>query len=283
MYWDNRRATKRFKEFLIAIHGLDLSLWEQRGYWDYENYHAFSLFEGERIVATTNLFSMEMLIDGRRRRLGQFSGVGTLPEFRRRGLNRWLTERALKWAAPTHDGFFLFADQEAIPFYDSCGFVPLRETVSTLRVERPAPRPGLRKLDPDNDADLEWIHRLACERSPISRLLGAWTEKLLMFHCLYTLRDDLYYLPDLDVAVFFRVDDRRLTLFDVVGREVPSFAELHPYISELPHDEVRFHFMPDKLDVVPSSKTPLKNSNAQVYPPLRLPGPDCLFPYSAHA
>jgi len=108
-YWDDRRATDRFKEFLVTIHGLDLSLWERKGYWDHANYRAFSLFEGDRIVATTNLFLMEMMVDGRRRKLGQFSGVGTLPEFRKRGLNRWLTERALEWAAPKHDGFFLFS------------------------------------------------------------------------------------------------------------------------------------------------------------------------------
>ena len=266
-YWDDRRATDRFKEFLVTIHGLDLSLWEQKGHWDHENYSAFSLFEGERIVATTNLFSMEMMVDGRRRKLGQFSGVGTLPEFRKRGLNCWLTERVLEWAAPTHDGFFLFSDKDAIPFYDRCGFVPLRETISTLKVEPPAAIPGLRKLDPANDADLERIYRLACDRTPVSDLLGAWTAKLLMFHCLYTLRDDLYYLPDLDV----------------VGKQVPSFTDLHPYISELPHQEVRFHFMPDKMNVEPDGKTTLEHSNAHVYPPLRLPGPDLLFPYSSHA
>ena len=282
-YWDDRRATERFKEFLVTIHGLDLSLWEQKGYWDHENYIAFSLFEGDRIVATTNLFSMEMMVDGRRRKLGQFSGVGTLPEFRKRGLNRWLTERAMEWAAPTHDGFFLFSDKGAIPFYDRCGFVPLGETISTLKVESPAAISGLRKLDPENDADLERIHRLACDRTPVSDRLGAWTAKLLMFHCLYTLRDDLYYVPDLDLAVFFRVEAGRLTLFDVVGKEVPSLADLHPYISELPHHEVRFQFMPDKMSVEPEGKSTLEDSNAHVYPPFRLSGPDLLFPYSSHA
>lgn len=282
-YWDDREAKDCFKRFLVTIHGLDLSLWEQMGYWDHENYLAFSLFQGDRMVATTNLFSMEMLVEGQRCRLGQFSGVGTMPEFRKRGLNRWLTEQALEWAAPTHDGFFLFADHDAIPFYERCGFESWPETISTLTVEPPAPRSGLLKLDPANAADLDRIHRLACGRSPVSARLGAWTEKLLMFHCLYTLRDDLYYVPDLDVAVFFRAEGRRLTLFDVVGAEVPSFAELHPYLSERPHDEVRFHFVPDKLNVEPERKTPLQHSNAHIYPSLQLPAPDCLFPYSSHA
>ena len=282
-YWDDRQATERFKQLLVTIHGLDLSLWEQKGYWDHENYIAFSLFEGDRIVATTNLFSMEMQVEGRRVRLGQFSGVGTLREFRGRGLNRWLTEQALKWATPNHDGFFLFADHDAIPFYDRCGFEPLQETISTLTVERPAPRPGLRRLDPDNDVDLARIHGLARRRDPVSGRLGAWAENLLMFHCLYTLRNDLYYLPELDVAVFFRTENGRLTLFDVVGPQVPAFDDLHPFLSEEPHTEVRFHFMPDKMKVDPDRKTTLQDSNAHIYPPFRMPGPDCLLPYCSHA
>jgi len=98
--------------------------------------------------------------------------VGTLPAFRRRGLNRWLTEQAIHWAAPTHEGFFLFADREAIPFYAKCGFAAAPESSFMLAVEPPVPRPGLRKLDPADDRDLHRIYRLACERSPVSDRLG---------------------------------------------------------------------------------------------------------------
>ncbi len=148
-----------------------------------------------------------------------------------------------------------------------------------LRVTPPACSPGLRKLDPGNDDDLTLLYRLARERSPVSDLLGAWNPKLLMFHCLYTLRDCLYYVPDLDAAVFFEVDSGVLTVFDVVGRRIPSFAELHPYISGTPHDEVRFFFMPDKMGVDPTGRRLLEGSNLHVLPPLRLPGSEPLFPY----
>jgi GNAT superfamily N-acetyltransferase len=282
-YWDDRRAKEQFKQFLISIHGLDLGLWEEQGYWDDEHYTAFSLFDGDRVVATTNLFSMEMMVDGVRRRLGQFSGVGTAPEYRGRGLNRWLTEQALQLAAPDHDGFFLFADEDAIPFYAKCGFVQVEETVATLRVTPPARSPGLRKLDPGDDGDLSLLYRLARERSPVSDLLGASNPRLLMFHCLYTLRDCLYYVPDLDTAVFFEVADGVLTLFDVVGRSVPSFAELHPYIAGTRHHEVRFFFMPDRLGVEPISWTVLEDNHLHVLPPLPLPGPRRLFPFVSRA
>jgi hypothetical protein len=209
--------------------------------------------------------------------------VGTSPEFRGRGLNRWLTEQALESAGATHDGFFLFADQDAVPFYARCGFVQVEETIAALTVTPSACSPGLRKLDPGDDDDMTLLYRLARERTPVSDLVGAWNAKLLMFHCLYTLRDCLYYVSDLDAAVFFEVSDGVLTLFDVVGRRVPSFAELQPYLNGTPHDEVRFFFMPDKMGVEPTRWTLLEDSNLQVLPPLQLPEPKGLFPYVSRA
>jgi hypothetical protein len=41
---------------------------------------------------------------------------------------------------------------------------------------------------------------------------------------------------------------------------------LHPFPSEEPHTEVRFHFMPDKMRVDPDRKTTLQDSNAHTYP-----------------
>jgi GNAT superfamily N-acetyltransferase len=281
-YWDDCRARDEFKKFLLAMHGLDLTLWEQRGFWD-DLYTPFSLFDGDRIVSSVCLYSMEMVIGGQKCRVGQFSGVGTLPQFRRRGLSRWLTEKAMHWASATHSGFFLFADDEAVPFYAKCGFLQVQETVATLLVDIPELRPGLQKLDAQSDRDLERIYRLACERSPASDALGVCNAKLLMFHCLYTLRDHMYYVPDLDVVVFFKTDRERLILFDIVGRHVPHFSELHPYIVQQPHRAVWFQFMPDKMGIAATGRRTVEGDNAHIHPSLHLPEPDCLFPYVAHA
>ncbi len=281
-YWDDRRAKDAFKAFLLDIHNLDLTLWDEAGFWD-DHYTAFSLFDGERVVSSVCLYSMDMVIDGLRRRVGQFSGVGTLPSFRRRGLNRWLTERVLEWATPTHDGFFLFADEEAVPFYERCGFVPVRETIATLATDVPQPRGALVKLDPERDRDLQRVYALACARTPVSDALGVLTPKLLMFHFLYTLRDHAYYVEDLDVVAFFKLSDGKLILYDVLGRHVPSFSELQPYLGLRPYREVWFLFMPDRMLIEPTGRTTPADNNTHIHPTLRLPVRDVLFPYVAHA
>ena len=184
-YWDDHPARDAFERFLVAIHGLDLTEWKRRGFWDRDDYLPFSLFDGDRVVASLCVYSMDMVIDGMPRRLGQLSGVGTAPGLRRRGLNRWLTRRAVAELGPIHDGFFLFATDGAVPYYRRCGFEPVMERAAVLRVGAVRARPGARKLDMSLDRDVETVYRLACERTAVSDVLGTLNARLLMFHALY--------------------------------------------------------------------------------------------------
>lgn len=281
-YWDDRNARAEFKKFLLAIHGLDLSLWDERGFWD-DAYTPFSLFDGDRVVSSVCLYSMDMVLGGRPCKVGQFSGVGTLAEFRSQGLNRGLTRAALEWASPTHAGFFLFADDDAVPFYRRCGFQPAPETSWTMVVEKPTLRPGLRKLDPENDTDIDLVFGLACARDPVSDALGVFNPKLLMFHWLLRLREHGYYVPDLEVAVFFKTEGDVMTLIDVVGKQVPPFCDLHPYLAGETRSEVRFGFMPDKMKVDTPGRVALPGNNTHVLPPFRWPVEEYMVPHTAHA
>lgn len=282
-YGDDRRARAELERFLHAMHGLDLTRWEEAGYWD-ERYQPFSLFDGDRIVASACMYSMDLVLEGRRVKVAQLSGVGTVPELRRRGLNRGLTERIVAEAAATgHEGLFLFANREAFPYYASCGFRAVEERAPTLAVGDVAPRSGLRRLDMADARDRLRLHAAALERVPVSERLGALGAKLLMFHALYALRDDVYEIPDLGAIVLFRIADGRLTLFDVVARELPSFAALHPCLAIRPHREVRFEFEPDRLGVEPTGRVLLPEAGAHVLPPFSLARAPFVFPCTARA
>jgi GNAT superfamily N-acetyltransferase len=290
-YWDDRPARDAFKRFLVRVFGLDLSLWEREGFWDRERYAPFSLFDGDQITASVCLYSLDMVIGGRRCRVGQFSGVGTLPPYRRHGLARWLTERALEWAAPSHAGFFLFATDEAVPFYARCGFVPVREGAPTVAMDEPrtklpsgaGARSAPRRLDPANPRDVALVYRFASEREPVSDVLGVLDANLLMFHFLYGLRDCAYHAPALDAVLFLRREGRRVTLFDVVARRVPPLSELCDCLPAHPNRELLFQFETDKLSIETFSRTPLPGNNAHVHPTLEMPLAGCVFPYVCRA
>jgi GNAT superfamily N-acetyltransferase len=282
-YWDDVAARRAFQRFLIEIHGLDLGAWESAGFWD-DNYRPFSYFDdANNVVSSVCAYSMDMVVSGSRRRAVQISGVGTLPERRRQGLNRRLTEVALEWAKPTHDFVFLFADEDAIPFYARCGFLPLEEQTPCVRVRDHAPRPGSRLLDLDDATDLEQLRSLVAQRAPVSATLGVLSSKLFMFHALYTLRDLLHYVPDLDVVVALKSEGHRLTIYDIVGPAIPGFDELYPYLASPGVTEVAFYFIPDTLKIDELRWRPLPGNNLHDRGDFPLRSKRFLFPFTAHA
>jgi hypothetical protein len=159
------------------------------------------------------------------------------------------------------------------------------ESIVVIPAPPSRPASGLRRLDPGNDDDLAFIASIARERTAVSDTLGALNENLFMFHCLYSLRAHVHHVPALDVLALLRRDGERLVIFDVVGRRVPTFAELHPFLLAEPHREVSFRFMTDKMDLGPAPATEkLAGNNAHVFPPFPLDaGPGVVFPATSHA
>jgi len=279
-YWGDPRAKNAFKKFMVEIFGLDLGRWEAAGCWD-PAYRPFSFFHRNRVVANVCVYLLEAVIEGRRARLAQISSVGTLPEWRRRGLNRELTGRALDWAQGRQEGVFLFADTGAIPFYRRCGFQPVEEYLETLAVEPTGRRLGAVKLDPAKRRDREKIFTAAGQRTPLSRRFSVMSAHLVMFHALYGLKDDLYEIPDLDCLAFCRRQKDCLNLFDIIGQRIPPFEELYPYLTDGSDRRVDFHFFTDRLDAGRTTARPLRGNHPLVRGsfPIRKP----VFPYTSRA
>ncbi|MBN1552132.1 GNAT family N-acetyltransferase [bacterium] len=259
-YWDDPESRSAFKNFMRNIHGLDFTDWEAAGYWD-DDYMPFSYFEGDRIIASVCLYFLDVVIDGQQMRTVQISGVGTLPEWRCRGLNRRLTEAALEWAEGKHTGIFLFSDTEAIPFYSKCGFTPIDEYVEMCDAPACAGCQSAVKLDPAKPADRDRIFALASRRTAVSDRFGVLNPKLLMFHALYMLPNDIYAIPDLGCIVFYRRTADRLMIFDIIGERMPLLKDLYPCISHQNDRYLEFHFHTDKLGLTNTSFEMLAGNN----------------------
>lgn len=144
-YWHDPAARQSFRDFILRIHGVDFSAWDSAGYWD-DDYKPYSYFMGERLVASLCIYAMPALVNGRVCDVVQVSGVGTLPEYRLQGLNRRLHELAAQ-APAKHRFAFLYADEDAVPFYRKCGFRPVSEVEFRFPVDRLDTPPGqLREL-----------------------------------------------------------------------------------------------------------------------------------------
>ena len=259
-YWDDSKARDAFKEFVLKIHGLDFSEWESRGYWD-DAYTPFTFFSGNTVVASVCIYLLDAIVYGKKTRLAQISGVGTDLRWRRRGLNRRLTETGLDWARGKHDGVFLFADSDAVPFYRNCGFSPLDEYVEVVEVSPVPFRRGAVKLDPGKTHDLDKIYDYARRRAPVSDRFSVLNERLLMFHVLYGMRNYVYEIPDLGCLVFCKRKEGRLKLLDVVGERIPIMEELYPYIADGGDRVVEIHFHADKLGLDGTRARPLTGNH----------------------
>ncbi|MFQ5489973.1 MAG: GNAT family N-acetyltransferase [Phycisphaerae bacterium] len=279
-YWDDTAARSAFKEFLVTIHGLDLSEWESAGCWD-DAYRPFSFFDGQRVVSSVCVYSLEAVIDGKPARVAQISGVGTLPAWRRKGLNRRLTERALEWADDAHQAVFLFADTEAIPFYTACGFTPIDEFVEYVRARPVASKGDALRLDPGKREHLDRIYRCAERRSPVSEQFGVLSPKLFAFHCLHSLRERIYDIPDLECLVCYESAGGCLKIFDIVSENMPAFEQVHPYIACDGDREVEFHFHTDKLGLGKLQVRPLLEHNPFVKGVFPIKRP--VFPFTCRA
>jgi GNAT superfamily N-acetyltransferase len=282
-YWADPDARRAFRRFLVEIHGLDLSAWEAAGFWD-DRYRPFSYFDREgRVVSSVCVYSLELVVRGSPCRAAQISAVGTTPAWRRQGLNRRLTEIALEWAALDHEFVFLFADDDAVPFYARCGFLPVEEQIPRVDVRPREPHPGSRRLDLGRATDLELLLALAERRAPVSDTLGVISPKLFMFHALYRFPGRLHHVRDLDVAVAMGREGPRVTVYDVVGPRIPQLDELCPYLVDSETREIEFYFVPDKLGIERARWRALRGNHLHDRGDIPLRAERFLFPYTAHA
>ena len=280
-YWQDAAARRSFTEFIREIHHIDFSAWDRGGWWD-DDYGPYSYFVEDRVVASMCIYTMPGLVNGESTRVAQVSGVGTLEAFRLRGLNRRLHEIALAEALPKHRFAFLFADDEAVPFYRKCGFRPVPAHAVVVPMPAVAPGGRIEKLDMADPAVLDSIYRLACTRAPASKVFSTANPKLVMWHLLYRIKDHAWRIPALDAVVLMKRGAPKTVVYDVLAREMPRFEQLAPYLCEEGTTEAEFRFPVDLLDVPSSTLRELPGHNAHVLGDFDL-GPQPVFPFVSEA
>jgi GNAT superfamily N-acetyltransferase len=280
-YWQDPDARRAFRDFIQEIHRFDFGEWDRGGYWD-DDYRPYSYFAGGRVVASACIYTMPGIVNGEACSVAQVSGVGTLPEFRRQGLNSRLHQIALAEAMPRHRFAFLFADDDAVGFYCRCGFRPVSACAVVVQLPAVAPDSRVEKLDVSDAAVLDAIYRLACVRAPVSRVFSTANPKLVIWHLLYRIRDHAWSVPSLGAVVLMKRGSEKVVVYDILARELPSFAQLAPFLVAGGAREVEFRFPVDALGVPASRLRELPGENAHVIGAFDL-GSHPVFPFTSQA
>ena len=279
-FQDDPAGRAAANENIIAVHGLDLTQWDERIGWD-PDYVPFAFFDEGRAVALTCIYVMDMVIRGEWCRVGQVSSVATLPEYRMRGLNAELTRRAMAWIREQGlRGTFLFSDDDATGFYAKQGFVERPEFKHRVAA-RASARPAYRLLDYDRDEDL--IVRLVESRTPVSNVVGSRTPRLELFHLLYENAGELRYVEDLDLIVCCDEEDGRLSVYDIIGPEMPVWSTIEPRVIASTTKSVLFEVTPDRLGLEDAESVEYRSSRLHVFEREDLIRGTVIVPYTAHA
>jgi GNAT superfamily N-acetyltransferase len=280
LYLDDPRSRAALNDFLIEIHGLDLTLWDERVGWD-PDFVPFSFFAGDRVVATTCVYSLDMIVRSEWCRIAQVSSVGTLPSHRLRGLNAKLTRCAMEWVADQgHRGTFLFSNEGAVGFYAKQGFVGQPEWTHQAAVSSAA-RPSYRVLNYDRDEEL--ILRLVEGRTPVSHVLGARSPKLELFHLLYENVGELRYVEELDLLIAVEQEGGVMSVYDLIGPEMPRWSEIEPLVIGADTTSVSFALTPDRLDLSDAEPMEDRSSCLHVFENEELFTGQVIIPLTAHA
>jgi GNAT superfamily N-acetyltransferase len=281
-YWDYPELKQEFKRFLVQMFRVDLSQWDMSGFWDYR-YRPFSYFNGDTLVSNVCIYSMDMTVRGEKRRVAQISGVGTLQEYRRRGLSLKLNQIAMEWARANHDFFFLFADEDAHKFYKVCGFRLTDEYKARIAVTGGVVLPGAEKLDMQRADHVERVYRLASDRDSVSDILGVHNSKLFMFWSVTYLNEYIHHISAFNILILYKRVNGLVTIYDIVGATMPTFAEIYPYICHPSDEAVEFLFMVDKLNLGSVEYVKVEGNGTHLFGDFPLEGDRIIFPFTSQA
>jgi GNAT superfamily N-acetyltransferase len=217
--------------------------WYELGGWD-EDYFAFSMVDGETIVASASLQRMKIVLRGEWITGWQLGAVGVVPEWRGRGLQRQIIPRLLD-ATGAQDIVFLFANDSVLDFYPLFGFKRIVESIfaSGYSVE-PAGEP-LKSLSIDRAEDRALLARVAATAAPTSLEFAARDYGgVLLWYWANFYDGCFYYCEPEDAIIIAEHEGAVLRICDVLARSTFDLRPYLPRIAKAVAQKIEFGFTP---------------------------------------
>ena len=217
----------------------DFESWVSGGYYTGE-YIPYSFEENGRLLANVSANVMRFLQNGEQCVYIQLGTVMTDEEHRRQGLARRLMEQVLA-RYENADSVYLFANLDALGFYQKIGFEQAQEYRWTLKAAVKRAQSGL--FEPlGNSAELRARYREAVRRGAVfSRFQQLNRYGLQMF---YTAQHNgVYYSRALDCFAVMEAEGGSLVLSSVVGKENVPLEQVIAHIGT-EYDRLTLGFAP---------------------------------------
>lgn len=247
---DNPVHRALFYDFIGRVYpGLDFKTWYDKGFWP-DEYIPHAIIDKNLIVANVSITKMKLLIDGRPVDGIQIGTVGTIPEYRGRGLSGYLMNHVLEQYKDKNEFIFLFANENVVDFYPKFGFTRYNEVIYISETAIPKSYYSARKLNINLKSDFEIITGLLYSRLDITRLFGARNYvPITMWHIINIFPDKLHYLEDDQIIFITSEDKERMHIRDIIFKKPFDFPSAVSRVKK--SDDIKYiyyYFSPDQLN-----------------------------------
>jgi GNAT superfamily N-acetyltransferase len=231
-----------FNNLSKNIFGLSFEEWFQSGYWN-EKYIPYTLFDEDKAIANASINIMAFSTFGEHKRYIQVGTVMTDPNYRNKGLSRFLMKKILDDWNDKCDFIYLFANSTVLNFYPKMGFTQVKEyeCIKNIKILRQS---KFKKLDMDVQANRDKLYDYARTTKIVGKLSMQENADLVMFYCITVLKDYVYYSPSLNVIAIAKINDQQLHLLDVFSKDEINLDLIIDALSDETITSVLFGFTP---------------------------------------
>lgn len=191
----------------------NFSDWYERGYWG-EKYTPYAIVVDNQVVANVAVNHFDFNINHEIKKYIQIGTVMTHPDYRNQGLSKYLMEAVLADWQDKVDAIYLYGNGSVQEFYPKFGFIPFQEYQYKLDIDLDIQ--SARKLDIDNQVDLELLEKKYHEGNPFSKFELLDNFSMIMFYGSQILNTNIYYLADEDLVIFY--DETDQMVYDIYGK-----------------------------------------------------------------
>ncbi|AGR17830.1 TPA: GNAT family N-acetyltransferase [Listeria monocytogenes] len=283
-YKDNKMYRDSFNKLAESTFDINFEEWFRSGFWN-DKYVCYSYIDNNEVISNVSINKMNLIYQGENYSALQIGTVMTHPNYRGQGLAKNLLNHVIAKYEDQYDFLYLFANDTVLDFYPKFGFERIEEssfTVDACNLKKKASK--LKKLNPDNKTDFQLISRIVSKRAPLSNILDVKeSEDLLMFYVLIALKNELYYLEELDVIVLMEQEGTDLYVLDILSTKKLDVVEVLSYLSTKKIETIHLLFTPEKSKYIDAAYIIETEDMLFVRPNVLTSENYFLFPATSHA
>ncbi|EGT1605310.1 GNAT family N-acetyltransferase [Listeria monocytogenes] len=283
-YKDNKMYRDSFNKLAESTFDINFEEWFRSGFWN-DKYVCYSYIDNNEVISNVSIYKMNLIYQGENYSALQIGTVMTHPNYRGQGLAKNLLNHVIAKYEDQYDFLYLFANDTVLDFYPKFGFERIEEssfTVDACNLKKKASK--LKKLNPDNKTDFQLISRIVSKRAPLSNILDVKeSEDLLMFYVLIALKNELYYLEELDVIVLMEQEGTDLYVLDILSTKKLDVVEVLSYLSTKKIETIHLLFTPEKSKYIDAAYIIETEDMLFVRPNVLTSENYFLFPATSHA